>query len=52
MTPEATPLNIYGPLGTQHVVDALLTMLEADMYYRNEHHEDLRSGPDQTKIEC
>jgi ribonuclease Z len=45
MTPEATPLNVYGPPGTQHVVDALMTMLEADMHYRNEHHEDLRSGP-------
>lgn len=45
MTPEATPLNVYGPPGTKHVVDALLTMLEADMHYRNEHHADLRSGP-------
>ena len=28
MTPEATPLNIYGPPGTKFIVDALLTMLE------------------------
>lgn len=45
MTPEASPLNVYGPPGTKQVVEALLTMLEADIHYRNEHHEDLHSGP-------
>lgn len=45
MTPTATPLNVYGPPGTQLVVDSLMEMLQLDRHYRTEHHDDLRSGP-------
>lgn len=45
MSPEATPLIVYGPPGTQHVVDSLMEMLRLDHHYRTEHHEDLRNGP-------
>lgn len=45
MTPAATPLIVYGPPGTQHVVDSLMEMLQSDCQYRNAHHEDLRNGP-------
>lgn len=45
MSPEAMPLNVYGPPGTQHVVDSLMEMLTLDRHYRTEHHEDLRNGP-------
>ncbi|MHB1129844.1 MAG: MBL fold metallo-hydrolase [Ilumatobacteraceae bacterium] len=45
MTPAATPLNVYGPPGTQHIVDSLMEMLRLDRGYRTEHHEDLRKGP-------
>lgn len=45
MSPAATPLNVYGPPGTQHVVDSLMEMLRLDHHYRTEHHEDLRRGP-------
>lgn len=45
MSPTAMPLNVYGPPGTQHVVDSLMEMLGLDQQYRNEHHQDLREGP-------
>lgn len=45
MSPAAMPLNVYGPPGTQHVVDSLMEMLRLDHHYRTEHHEDLRNGP-------
>ncbi len=45
MSPAATPLNVYGPPGTQHVVDSLMEMLRLDHLYRTDHHEDLRKGP-------
>lgn len=45
MSPAATPLNVYGPPGTQHVVDSLMEMLGLDRHYRTEHHQDLRNGP-------
>lgn len=45
MSPEATPLIVYGPPGTQHVVNSLMEMLRLDHHYRTEHHEDLRNEP-------
>ncbi len=45
MSPLATPLNVYGPPGTQHVVDNLMEMLVLDQKYRTDHHKDLRDGP-------
>ncbi len=45
LTPEATPTVIYGPLGTQKVVDGMMAMLTPDQKYRHDHHADLRSGP-------
>lgn len=45
MSPAATPLSVYGPPGTQHVVDSLMEMLRLDHHYRTEHHQDLRNGP-------
>jgi ribonuclease Z len=44
-SPAATPLPIYGPVGTKKMVDGLLTMLSQDEGYRLDHHADLRSGP-------
>ncbi len=43
-TPAATPLPIYGPVGTQKMVDGLLAMLSQDETYRLEHHADLRAA--------
>ena len=45
LTPEATSTIIYGPLGTQKVVDGMMAMLTPDQKYRHDHHADLRSGP-------
>jgi ribonuclease Z len=45
LTPEATPTVIYGPLGTQKVVDGMMAMLTPDQKYRHDHHADLRNGP-------
>lgn len=44
-SPEATPLDVYGPPGTQRLVDGMLAMLSADVGYRLDHHDDLRAGP-------
>lgn len=38
-------LHIYGPVGTQAVVDGLLAMLGADISYRIAHHDDLNHTP-------
>ena len=43
-SPAATPLEVYGPVGTQRMVDGLLAMLALDEGYRLEHHDDLRAG--------
>lgn len=43
-SPAATPIDIYGPLGTQRMVDGLLAMLSQDETYRLDHHDDLRAG--------
>ncbi len=45
MAPGPMPLNIYGPVGTQAVVDALLLMLGPDQQYRCDHHADLNHLP-------
>jgi ribonuclease Z len=45
MTFAPTPLAIYGPPGTQRVVDALLEMLALDQRYRHDHHADLPHPP-------
>jgi ribonuclease Z len=45
MTTEPVPLQIYGPVGTQRVVDGLLAMLGADQEYRIAHHADLTYPP-------
>lgn len=46
MTFQPTPLRIYGPPGTQRVVDAILEMLAPDVGYRKAHHADLPYPPD------
>ncbi|MFM7262338.1 MAG: MBL fold metallo-hydrolase, partial [Acidimicrobiales bacterium] len=43
-SPAATPIEVYGPVGTQRMVDGLLAMLALDEGYRLEHHDDLRAG--------
>ena len=43
-SPAATPLEVYGPVGTQRMVDGLLAMLALDEGYRLAHHDDLRAG--------
>jgi ribonuclease Z len=43
-SPAATPLPVYGPVGTQKMMDGLLAMLDHDEHYRLDHHADLRAG--------
>lgn len=43
-SPAATPLPVYGPVGTQKMIDGLLAMLSQDEGYRLEHHDDLRAA--------
>lgn len=43
-SPAATPLPIYGPVGTKKMTDGLLAMLASDVSYRLDHHDDLRAG--------
>ena len=43
-TPAATPLPIYGPVGTKKMVDGILAMLSQDETYRLDHHADLRAA--------
>lgn len=45
MSPSPNPLRIFGPPGTTQVVDAVLSMLELDVRYRLDHHEDLTWRP-------
>jgi len=45
MTTEPVPLHVFGPPGTQQVIDGLLAMLAADQGYRLAHHEDLTYPP-------
>lgn len=43
-SPAATPLPIYGPVGTKKMVDGLVAMLSQDEGYRLDHHKDLRAA--------
>ncbi len=43
-SPAATPLDVYGPTGTQKMIDGLIAMLTLDEGYRLDHHDDLRAG--------
>ncbi|HUQ39740.1 MAG TPA: ribonuclease Z [Acidimicrobiales bacterium] len=45
MTFAPTPLLVFGPPGTQRVVDAVLEMLALDQRYRHAHHADLQHPP-------
>lgn len=40
-----TPLPVFGPAGTQRVVDGTLASLAPDIGYRLAHHDDLTEGP-------
>jgi ribonuclease Z len=42
---EPSPLRIFGPPGTQEVVDHLLASLRPDISYRIAHHDDLTYEP-------
>src|SRR5882757_6605875 len=45
MSPEPTPLKLYGPPRLQEVVDGVLAMLAPDISYRLAHHADLTWAP-------
>jgi ribonuclease Z len=45
MSPEPRPLPLFGPIGTQGVVDGIRAMLAPDICYRRAHHEDLDWDP-------
>jgi ribonuclease Z len=51
MSPTPSPLPIYGPPGTQAMIDGLLAMLAADVQYRIAHHDSLSWGPPVKVIE-
>ena len=43
-SPAATPLPIWGPPGTERMVNGMLEMLALDVGWRLDHHDDLRAG--------
>jgi len=45
MSGAPTTLHVYGPPGTQQVVDGILAMLQPDISYRLAHHADLTWTP-------
>lgn len=45
-SPVPQPIRVFGPPGTQGLIDGMLTMLRADLGYRLAHHEDLTDPPD------
>jgi ribonuclease Z len=45
MCPQPKPLPVYGPVGTQQVVDGMLAMMALDVSYRRAHHADLDWDP-------
>ena len=45
MSPVPKPLPLFGPPGTQRVVDGMTAMLALDVGYRRGHHEDLNWDP-------
>jgi len=46
------PLPVYGPPGTEALLEATRRMLEADIGYRLAHHDDLQWGPAATVTEA
>jgi ribonuclease Z len=46
------PLPVFGPVGTVSLVQATEAMLELDIGYRLEHHEDLQWRPSAEVVEC
>lgn len=51
MCPVPKPLRIFGPPGTQAVVDAIVAMLQPDVGYRLAHHADLTWEPQLEVVE-
>jgi ribonuclease Z len=51
MSPVPNPLRVYGPPGTQQVVEGMLAMLAPDISYRLAHHDDLNDPPQVEVIE-
>ena len=51
MSPVPKPLRIFGPPGTQAVVDGMLAMLAPDVSYRVAHHDDLNWEPQLVVVE-
>lgn len=45
MSPAESPLPVIGPPGTTRFVDATIAMLDADVEWRIEHHDDLSWAP-------
>ena len=45
LTPHPMPLRVWGPAGTQRLVDDILRMLGPDIGYRIAHHDDLNDPP-------
>jgi ribonuclease Z len=45
VSPEPRPLPLFGPTGTQGVVDGIRAMLAPDISYRRAHHDDLDWDP-------
>jgi ribonuclease Z len=45
MSPGPNPLRVWGPPGTQEVVDGTLASLRPDIRYRVDHHADITEGP-------
>ncbi len=46
MSPNPTPLKVFGPKGAKALVEATLAMLAFDVKYRIDHHDDLNAAPD------
>lgn len=46
-----TPLAIHGPVGTAEVVAGIEQMLQPDVGYRLDHHDDLTAGPELEVVE-
>ena len=51
MSPGPNPLTVYGPPGTQEVVNGIMMMLAPDVRYRMDHHDDLTEGPHVNVVE-
>jgi ribonuclease Z len=45
MSPQPSPLRIFGPVGTQEVLNGCMAMLAPDVGYRRAHHDDLNWDP-------